>query len=536
VDENGAHSSSATADKLASNRCKCNVSLRPDEISCPAENRENPPVARRSARLRPRFAPCACADPWPRRAPAGHPHPRFPVSRKLLLVDDDPAILVALEFHFLRSNFEVRTAASAEEALGMLHEYRPDVVLTDVQMGGMSGLELLDAVNKGMPEVDVIVITGYEDMRTTIGAIRSGAYDYLVKPVDVEQLELVVNRCLRDRAARRRGAAAAPEGGPPAPVATDAGVGRSPQMIEIYKLIGMLSASRTPVLIRGETGTGKELVASAIHNYSPWSGEPFVAINCTALAESLLESELFGHVKGAFTGALGDRRGKFELAGSGTIFLDEIGDTTPSFQAKLLRVLQAREFYPVGSERPRKTQARVIAATHRPIEELIRSGQFREDLYFRLRVVEINLPPLRERKEDIPILAEHLLARAAREVGKDVRIIPPRVMQLLQEHAWPGNVREMENAITRAVVMAHGPALSPEHFALQGQNGRPAPDTPGDEDEIGTLAQAQRRHVERVLAHTHGNKSRAARILGISRPRLDRLLAQYQSGIVEAEV
>ncbi|HYR07609.1 MAG TPA: sigma-54 dependent transcriptional regulator [Longimicrobium sp.] len=457
------------------------------------------------------------------------------MSRKLLLVDDDPAMLVALEFHFLRSNFEVRTAASAEEALGMLYEYRPDVVLTDVQMGGMSGLELLDAVNKGMPEVDVIVITGYEDMRTTIGAIRSGAYDYLVKPVDVDQLELVVNRCLRDRAARRRGGTA-PEGGAPAPDRMDAGVGRSPQMIEIYKLIGMLSSSRTPVLIRGETGTGKELVASAIHNYSPWSGEPFVAINCTALAESLLESELFGHVKGAFTGALGDRRGKFELAGSGTIFLDEIGDTTPSFQAKLLRVLQAREFYPVGSERPRKTQARVIAATHRPIEELIRSGQFREDLYFRLRVVEINLPPLRERKEDIPILAEHLLGRASRELGKDVRIIPPRVMQLLQEHPWPGNVREMENAITRAVVLAHGPALSPENFALQGGNGRPAAESAGDEDEIGTLAQAQRRHVERVLTHTGGNKSRAARILGISRPRLDRLLAQYQAGVTEVEV
>ena len=457
------------------------------------------------------------------------------MSRKLLLVDDDPAMLVALEFHFLRADFEVRTAASAEEALGMLHEYRPHVVLTDVQMGGMSGLELLEAVNLHMPETDVIVITGYEDMRTTIGAIRSGAYDYLVKPVDLEQLELVVNRCLRDRAARRRGAAAPADA--PAPPPSEAGVGRSPQMIEIYKLIGMLSGSRTPVLIRGETGTGKELVATAIHNYSPWSGEPFVAINCTALAESLLESELFGHVKGSFTGAVGDRRGKFELAGSGTIFLDEIGDTSLSFQAKLLRVLQAREFYPVGSERPRKTQARVIAATHRPIEELIRQGQFREDLYFRLRVVEINLPPLRERTEDIPILAEHLLARAARELGKDVRIIPPRVMQLLREHAWPGNVREMENAITRAVVLAHGPALSPEHFALQQPGGAPRSNgQAAEEDEIGTLAQAQRRHVERVLAHTSGNKSRAARILGISRPRLDRLLAQYQAGIVEVEV
>jgi two-component system response regulator AtoC len=448
-----------------------------------------------------------------------------------MIVDDEPTLLVAFEFHFRRAGFEVRTATSAESALGQLHEFRPDILVTDVHMGGMTGLELLARVNQAMPDTDVIVMTGYEDMGTTIGAIRAGAYDFLAKPVDLDQLDLLVARCLRDRAARSRAQA-----GPGAAAAADTlryGVGRSPQMIEIYKLIGMLSGTRAPVLIRGETGTGKELVARAIHEYSPWASEPFVAINCTALAESLLESELFGHVKGAFTGALADRRGKFELAGSGTIFLDEIGDTSPAFQAKLLRVIQEKEFHPVGGERARKTQARVVAATHRPVEELVRQGKFREDLYFRLRVVEIRIPPLRERKEDIPVLAEHLLARAARELKKEVRVIPPAVMRMLQEHDWPGNVREMENAIMRAAVMARGSALSPEGFSLAPSLAA-APTADEEEgDGMVTLAQAQRRHVERVLAHTRGNKSRAARILGISRPRLDRLLAAYQSGATD---
>jgi DNA-binding NtrC family response regulator len=451
------------------------------------------------------------------------------MSRRIMIVDDEPSTRAAFEFHFARAGFEVRTAVSAESALGQLHDFRPDVLVTDVHMGGMTGLELLGKIQQAMPDTDVIVMTGQEDMGTTIGAIRGGAYDFLAKPVDLDQLDLLVNRCLRDRAARSRAKA-----GDTASAADTLryGVGRSPQMIEIYKLIGMLSGTRAPVLIRGETGTGKELVARAIHEYSPWAAEPFVAINCTALAESLLESELFGHVKGAFTGAVADRRGKFELAGSGTIFLDEIGDTSPAFQSKLLRVIQEKEFHPVGGERARKTQARVLAATHRPVEELVRQGKFREDLYFRLRVVEIRIPPLRERRDDIPVLAEHLLARAARELGKDVRVIPPRVMQMLQEHDWPGNVREMENAIMRAAVMARGSALSPEGFALA-----PSLAPPADEEEEGdgmvTLAQAQRRHVERVLAHTRGNKSRAARILGISRPRLDRLLAAFQSGATE---
>jgi len=448
------------------------------------------------------------------------------VSRRILLVDDDASALMALEFHFRREGWEARTASSAEQALGAVHEFRPDIVLTDVHMGEMTGLELLARLHAAMPGTDVIVMTGQDDMGTTIQAMRGGAYDFLAKPIDLEQLDLLAARCMRDRAARSRAAAGVPE----ADEALAYAVGRSPRMIEIYKLIGMVAGTRAPVLIRGETGTGKELVAGAIHEYGPWAAEPFVAINCTAMAESLLESELFGHVKGAFTGADRDRKGKFELAGSGTLFLDEIGDTSPAFQAKLLRVIQQKEFHPVGGEKARTTQARVIAATHRNLEELVRQGKFREDLYFRLRVVEMTIPPLRERRDDIPALARHLLARITRELKKDVRSIPPRVMQMLAGHDWPGNVREMENALLRAAVLARGNALSAEDFDLA------PPLTGGDaaaaaaHEPLGTLAEAQRLHVERVLSHTHGNKSRAARILGISRPRLDRLLAAYATG------
>ncbi|HEV2147677.1 MAG TPA: sigma-54 dependent transcriptional regulator [Longimicrobiaceae bacterium] len=445
------------------------------------------------------------------------------MSRRILVVDDDASLRVAFEFHLTRSGYEVAAASSAEEALGVIHQFGPDVVITDIQMEGMSGLELLNRVGESLPEVDVVVITGYEDMRSAIGAIRDGAYDYLVKPVDVDQLDMVLQRCFRDRSARRRLGDDTVAGG--AADRTDILVGRSPRMIEIYKTIGMLAGTRAPVLIRGETGTGKELIARAIHYHSPQADEPFIAINCTAIAESLLESELFGHVRGSFTGAVADRRGRFELAGSGTIFLDEIGDTSPAFQAKLLRVLQEREFYPVGSERPRRTEARVIAATHRPIEELIAEGSFREDLYFRLRVVEIRLPPLRERREDIPLLAESLLAKAAREIHKDVRVIPAAVVKALQSYDWPGNVREMENAIMRAVVLAPGPAVSLEGLGL-GTLQLQGAASEGKPEET-TLDAVERAHVERILKQTGGNKRRAASLLGISRPRLDRILAKH---------
>jgi len=303
-------------------------------------------------------------------------------------------------------------------------------------------------------------------------------------------------------------------------------------MIEIYKLIGTLADNPAPVLIQGETGTGKELIAQAIHFGSRRAEEPFIAVNCTALTETLLESELFGHVRGAFTGAVAHHRGRFELAGAGTLFLDEIGDTTPAFQAKLLRVLEEREFYPVGGEQPRRTEARVMAATNQHLETLVRDGQFRRDLYFRLKVVEISVPPLRERRGDIPLLAEHLLTRISQTLHKDVRAISAPALRMLTEHSWPGNVRELENTLTRAAVLARGPVVTPELLSLgpveairEGAPGTPTsvPEEGGDE----TLDAVERDHVAEVLRRVGGHKRRAVKILGISRPRLDRIIAKY---------
>jgi two-component system response regulator AtoC len=312
-------------------------------------------------------------------------------------------------------------------------------------------------------------------------------------------------------------------------------------MVAVYKTIGAVSATRAAVLICGETGTGKELIAKTIHENSAEAGHAFIAVNCAAVPESLLESTLFGHVKGAFTGASSDRRGPFELAGRGTIFLDEIGDTSLALQAKLLRVLEEREFYPVGSEKPRYTEARVIAATNRNLEESVREGSFREDLFFRLRVIEISVPPLRDRRSDIPLLVRHILAKAAAELGRQVPGVTREAMAHLVARDWPGNVREMENALTRAMVMARTPTLAlhdleGDHWSQVG--GRElavekvaesvGKGTPSSDEE--SLAAVERRHVQRVLVMTKGNKSAAARILEVSRPTLNRMIKDY--GIV----
>jgi DNA-binding NtrC family response regulator len=391
----------------------------------------------------------------------------------------------------------------------------------------MDGLDLLRQIRSAVPEIDVLVITAHEDMQSASRAMREGAYDYLVKPLDLDRIEALVERCFRDRKLRHRSRQLAEEAAEP--YALDQLVGRDPRMIDIYKLIGTLADNPAPVLIQGETGTGKELIARAVHFGSRSADEPFVGVNCTALTETLLESELFGHVRGAFTGAVADHKGRFELAGAGTIFLDEIGDTSLSFQAKLLRVLEEKEFYPVGGERPRRTEARVMAATNQPLEELVRNGRFRDDLYFRLKVVEITVPPLRERRDDIPLLVEHLLARISRDLHKDVQMIADDAMHALLSYPWPGNVRELENTLTRAVVLARGPAVTRELISLgpggRGEGGglESAEGEPGDE----TLDAMERAHVARVLSRVGGHKRKAVEILGISRPRLDRIIAKY---------
>ncbi len=466
--------------------------------------------------------------------------------QRILVVDDDPDHLSVVSSILEESGYEIERALDAEQALSRIHGFGPALVLTDLRLPGMDGVELLERIKEAMDSVEVVVMTGHEDMTSAIGAMRAGAFDYVVKPIEVEALQDLVARCLRERRlnqeARRK---------PPAPDAEEQGgrvvIGRDPRLIEIFKMIGVLARNRATVLVRGETGTGKEVMARAIHDHSLHADEPFIAVNCTALSETLLESELFGHVKGAFTGAISGRKGYFELAGTGTIFLDEIGDTTLEFQTRLLRILQDRTFFPVGGETPRRTSARVIAATHQDLEALVEEGGFREDLYFRLRVVEIVVPPLRERRGDVEALAKHLLARIRAETQQKIHHIHPEAMRALQEYDWPGNVRELENALIRACILARGATLGPEHLRLgtdrpevleetgleagsfwgeaRGSRGA-APEGAGELDL--TLDGAVGRQVNRVLRHAGWNKSEAARLLRISRSRLARLIEKFE--------
>ena len=394
-----------------------------------------------------------------------------PERSRIMVVDDDERAAEIFHDKLEHSGYEVMTAGSAEEALGQLKRVQPSVVITDLRMPGMSGLDLLSRVREHMPGTEVIVVTGHEDMGTAVAAMKAGAFDYIVKPVDLKQVDSLVARCLGEQELNRRleEEEATQERRPPR---SDSVVGRDPRMIEIYKMIGVLAKNRATVMIRGETGTGKEMVARAIHDNSAHASDPFIAVNCTALTDTLLESELFGHQKGSFTGAVSSRKGYFELAGSGTIFLDEIGDTSPDFQTKLLRVLQEMTFERVGSSEPVQVDVRLIAATHQDLEALMEEGRFREDLYYRLNVISIPVPALRERPEDVPLLAEALLERIRKETNQTVRHISPEAMAMLQAYDWPGNVRELRNILERAAILCDGGLITGEHLAL---TARPRP-------------------------------------------------------------
>jgi DNA-binding NtrC family response regulator len=441
--------------------------------------------------------------------------------RRLLLVDDDPAVRRSLEDTLREEGFEVSVAEHAEQALGRLGASLPDVVLTDVRMPGMDGISLLKVLRERAPETDVVLMTAFDDMQTVVSAMREGAFELLVKPLRLADLRAVLARVFEDRRTRevtRRAHAAAADAH-----RLDALVGRDPAMIEVYKRVGQLAASRVNALIRGETGTGKGVVARTIHYNSEESKQPFISVNCTALPEALLESELFGHVRGAFTGAVSDRKGRFALAGRGTVFLDEVGDTSAEFQTKLLKVIEEREYYPVGAERPERTEARVLAATHRDLEKEIGTGAFRSDLYYRLRIVEIVLPPLRERPSDIPLLARHFLRKASVDMHHTEPRIAEETLAALLSHDWPGNVRELENCLMRAFVLASGGVIRPEHLGLiarrtQETNGFP------------TLEALEGEHLARALALTGDNRTRAAEILGVSKPRLYRMIEKHGLG------
>jgi two-component system response regulator AtoC len=438
------------------------------------------------------------------------------MARRVLIVDDDPAIRTSLAEALTDDGITVTVAESGERALALFEQAAPEVVLSDVRMPDLDGLALLQMLRERAPGVDVILMTAFDDMPTVVAAMRGGAVEFLVKPLNLRQLRRVVDRVFDDRRSRRN---AAPIGATPAENLGEL-VGRDPAMIEVYKLVGQAAATRATVLVRGESGTGKELVARAIHANSAASAEPFVPVNCAALPNTLLESELFGHVRGAFTGAVETRRGRFALAGKGTIFLDEIGDTTIDFQSKLLRVIQDREFQPVGAEKVERTEARIIAATHQDLEQMLADHRFREDLYYRLRVVEITIPPLRDRPGDIPLLAQRMIQRASRSLETGDVVLSDEALDRLIAHNWPGNVRELENCVMRAVVIASGNVIRPEHLSI-------ASPRQAQQAALTSLEQVEREHVLRVLKATEGQKGRAAEILGVSRPRLNRLLEKF---------
>ncbi len=446
---------------------------------------------------------------------------------RILIVDDDRSIRRTLEKFLGGEGYEVSTAADAPSAIAGAGG--ADLMLLDLGLPGGSGFDVLSAMTGRDRRPEIIVVTARDDMQSTVKAIQLGAYEYIVKPVDIDRLREVVKRALDGRDTRDQLEAFVSEraGGQAGDI-----LGKSPQIRDVWKQIGAVSTTRAPVLIRGESGTGKELVARAIHHASPDRERPFVAVNCTALAPGVLESELFGHVKGAFTGAVADRPGRFELAGKGTLFLDEIAEIPLELQAKLLRVLQERTFERVGDARSLALEARVVAATHRDLAQMVARGTFREDLFYRLRVVEIGLPALRERAGDIPILVEGLLAKINRDLAKDVRYVTPAALARLVAYPWPGNVRELENMLTRAVVLAKSDVLDETLLPLggsapHGDAGAAAGAERDAEGALPTLREIERRHIARVLLHTEWNKRRACAILDISRPTLDRKIEEY---------
>lgn len=449
---------------------------------------------------------------------------------KILVVDDDGVARELLADALKKEGYEVEAFSSGEEAIERGRRGQVDLVLTDLKMGTVDGLTVLREFKRFSPDTSIVLLTSFGSLEGAIEAIKQGAYDYLAKPFKKEEIKLVVQRSLdhsqliRENA-RYRDELKGREDWSPL-------VGSSPAMLEVYKLVARVSEGRSTVLLQGESGTGKELIARAIHANSPRREKPFIPVNCGALPDTLLESEMFGYEKGAFTGAVGTKAGLFEAANGGTLFLDEIGDLSPALQVKLLRVMQDQEVRRVGGTTSLKVDVRIIAATNRDLEQFVKEGKFRDDLYYRLNVVRITLPTLAERKEDIPMLAHHFLQKYAGGSARAVRGFLPDTMALLKQYRWPGNVRELENAIERAVSLSHGPLLTPDDLpAALRQSGPQA----GDKTEVSdqhdevclTLEEVEKRHLIRVLKETKGNKVRAAKILGIDRRTLYRMAERF---------
>jgi two-component system response regulator AtoC len=443
--------------------------------------------------------------------------------KSVLVIDDDPLIRKTLSSYLSKKGFEAVAAENGEEGLQKYEEHIPDLVILDIRLPDVDGLEVLGRIREKNPNASIIIMTAYDDMKTTIEAIKLGAFEYLVKPLDYVELDLTIDKAFQIRSLEDKVSYLLEE--KQKEYTIDNIIGRSGKMREVFKLIGSVANTRTNVLIQGESGTGKELVAKAIHYNSSYRGEPFIVINCSAITDTLLESELFGHVKGAFTDAVYETKGKFEIAGKGTLFLDEIGDISANLQSKLLRVIETRDFMKVGGEKILKTEARIIAATNQDLKKLIEIGKLREDLYYRLKVVEIALPPLRDRKEDIPELVAYLLEKINRDLRKNVRKVPPEVVKTMMNLPWEGNVRELENALIRGVILAKGDVILDENLALEIGDKKLYP------KQLVPLKEVEKDYIQHVLKATKGNKTRTSQILQITRPTLDKKIKEYKLDI-----
>lgn len=448
-------------------------------------------------------------------------------SANILVVDDDSETQELLREVLSEEGYHIVTSGSGEEALEVGKQETFDVIISDMRLGpNLSGLDVLRAYKAVQPESEVILITAFGSMETAIEAVQAGAFDYLSKPFKIEEVVLEVKRALENRRLIRENRNLKRQLGNQAELSTL--VGRSTVMLDVYKKIAMVADSRSTVLITGESGTGKELVAKAIHSNSPRAGERFFAVNCGAFTESLLETELFGHVRGSFTGAIENKRGIFEEASGGTVFLDEVSDMPPGLQVKLLRTIEEQEVRRVGSNQMSKIDVRIIAATNRGLGDLVEQGKFRQDLYYRLRVIEIELPPLRERLEDIPLLVEHFL-KILSGARNQAFSVSPRALSALLGYSWPGNVRELQNALESAVALNRSGVITPEELppkvCAESGNGQRLEDLFTDLPALDVLGG---RYLAHVLKVTSMNKAKAAAILGIDRKTLYRMIEKLK--------
>ena len=438
---------------------------------------------------------------------------------KVLVVDDEAIIRDSLHDWLTDTGYQVFTAENGPQALEIIQREGLRIVITDLVMPGMDGIELMKSAKEMSSNIEVIIITAYGSIPTAITAMREGAYDYIEKPFCPERAELLIEKLVEHQGLIEENISLHQK--LEERYRFENIIAKSPKMQRVIEVIKVVGKSNATVLITGDTGTGKELVARAIHSQSHRQGKPFVAVSCAALPESLLESELFGHEKGSFTGAYAQKKGKFEVANRGTLFLDEIGEMSANIQVHLLRVLEEKEFTRVGGNELVKVDVRVISATNRDVKQAVANGQFREDLYYRLNVVNIELPPLRQRREDIPLLAQHFLKKFAVENQKEITDFSPEATDFLLKYEWPGNVRELENAIERAVILAKNSCI--EVADLSQQNLVPTHSTsPGT-----NLKQVEKTHIQDVLTETGGNYTKAARVLGISRMTLYNKIRAY---------